>query len=1009
MPDISRTIHIEGDISKFIESLEQVNSKLDALADKAKLVMPSFDNFKLPQGGTLDNVKSKTSFLGGSGKLPGAMAQVPAGKGAGGRSLPTPSPSDWVKLAESYLPVESEVSGILKTARTTGSATGKVLAKIDKALQGAFAPIMARLDALAPRQTQPQPAHALPVPEVQSKPTQPANALASPSVSKVSSRQSTTTATAAGGATPAEQERLAARLQAAGATQAEAAQAAGLPAPVKTATPKPTKPLGIPKSVSQKAKKATQPNGIVDYALGAASSAAGPLGAAVGIGSLAAGVAFGMQFAPKISSLAQSLSMLKDNSLYRSVLSAPSVQRGLTTPTDVSSTMASVISSGRIAKGANAWVFALKDATAAAGFARAVGLQPTQGGSLLSVAQAAGATAPGKGSQYLAEVFNAAKTSGMPTAVYSEQLQGLTASLQSTSIPKEAPQYLANVAALGSAAGVPALSGNRVAGTLSAYNSAMASGSLLQGLPGPIALSVMKDTLGHTPHTVGQVFRAYEGGISGPKQFGRLLETMRTLYSPGNPSQRNYYYLDQLLKPLGGYGSASATKLEKNVLGASSAQFQKMISKLETSPSTNPKALQQAEAKFVASYGGKAVGITSGLEVAGGQTFAGLAGPLNALSGVLRHLQGPVQAIALELGAGLGLQALGGLLRGGGLGGFFPGGGGGGIGGAGVAGGAADGAVTAGVAGETAAAGGAAIAGGIGSTALDAAGAVLGGAATFLPPVAGVAAGMAAGNYILGYPSRHPAQQHLWGSKGASGVMRNITDTLTPNIRPTASVSRFVKQFAPMAKKVSQATGLSKSFVLGEWANETNWGSSKAFVLNHNLEGLKPYGGLVPGKDSKYAGFSGYKSFIKADIATLTAPRYAKALKAAQAGASPRAVASLLHTEGFATSPTFAQTVAATTREAQAALRAYNNTTAPVTKLHAQTQSKSGGYLQFQPSHLPQTAPYNGHSQATFAVPGGRIHITVQHELSNAVHASEQWVADLANRLAPHVTHGGQP
>jgi len=76
----------------------------------------------------------------------------------------------------------------------------------------------------------------------------------------------------------------------------------------------------------------------------------------------------------------------------------------------------------------------------------------------------------------------------------------------------------------------------------------------------------------------------------------------------------------------------------------------------------------------------------------------------------------------------------------------------------------------------------------------------------------------------------------------------------------------FAAQVLPYAQAAELATGVLVSVILAQWANETDWGTSPAWVVGHNPAGISP-GGVIARYPSVRAGVSAY-------IATMFDPDY---------------------------------------------------------------------------------------------------------------------------------------
>ncbi|CAA7602453.1 amidase [Acididesulfobacillus acetoxydans] len=141
-------------------------------------------------------------------------------------------------------------------------------------------------------------------------------------------------------------------------------------------------------------------------------------------------------------------------------------------------------------------------------------------------------------------------------------------------------------------------------------------------------------------------------------------------------------------------------------------------------------------------------------------------------------------------------------------------------------------------------------------------------------------------------------QQLMYRDSGGSGMSLS------------GSSKDFVSKMSPYAQQASQRTGLPASYILGQWGEESGWGTSAAARQNLNFAGIKPFGGLSAGPDSKYAGFGSLNEFVRAYSNTINSSRYTGARNAAMSGASARDVFDLLHREGYAADPNYGSTVA---------------------------------------------------------------------------------------------------
>jgi hypothetical protein len=228
--------------------------------------------------------------------------------------------------------------------------------------------------------------------------------------------------------------------------------------------------------------------------------------------------------------------------------------------------------SGLRAGGTKTWAFALRDATAAAEFARAMGLTIEQGGEILGIGQLVGAVTPGNAAAWLSKVGAAAIASGMTGQAFVQGLQQLLTATYGQTLPTGLPNLLSGVSALGNAFGIVGLRGSNAAATISALNQAVVSGQMLSGLPGPVSYLTMSALLGRPPSSVLDIYRSYEQGITSAPQFARLMTVMRAVYRAGQIP-----LLDQMLASVGGAGGLLGTQLENKLFSLPNRQFQQVM------------------------------------------------------------------------------------------------------------------------------------------------------------------------------------------------------------------------------------------------------------------------------------------------------------------------------------------------------------------------------------------------------------------------------------------------
>jgi hypothetical protein len=97
-----------------------------------------------------------------------------------------------------------------------------------------------------------------------------------------------------------------------------------------------------------------------------------------------------------------------------------------------------------------------------------------------------------------------------------------------------------------------------------------------------------------------------------------------------------------------------------------------------------------------------------------------------------------------------------------------------------------------------------------------------------------------------------------------------MTDKLSPG--------SFVATYGPLAQQASrQLGGLAVGCILGQWAVETGWGSSK-LAGDHNLAGMRyygsPYGGVAVVDVGGFIGFRTLPDFLTGYEHTMRLPYY---------------------------------------------------------------------------------------------------------------------------------------
>ena len=158
-----------------------------------------------------------------------------------------------------------------------------------------------------------------------------------------------------------------------------------------------------------------------------------------------------------------------------------------------------------------------------------------------------------------------------------------------------------------------------------------------------------------------------------------------------------------------------------------------------------------------------------------------------------------------------------------------------------------------------------------------------------------------------------------------AAVAKEVPKTVAKTVRePTENQINFVHQHAQVANKVSRATGIPASFMIGQAGHETGWGKSNIQLKNgepsFNLFGIKAgagwsgkvaevttteyVGGVAHKRTARFRAYDSYEDSFK-DYARMISdsPRYAKVRLQTT---SPQAFASGLQKAGYATDPDYA-------------------------------------------------------------------------------------------------------
>ena len=79
--------------------------------------------------------------------------------------------------------------------------------------------------------------------------------------------------------------------------------------------------------------------------------------------------------------------------------------------------------------------------------------------------------------------------------------------------------------------------------------------------------------------------------------------------------------------------------------------------------------------------------------------------------------------------------------------------------------------------------------------------------------------------------------------------------------------AQFVSTFLSEAQICASGTGLNPCLFLAQWADETGWGTSRAFSVCRNLAGINPFNGYSD--CDGYAQFSSYTESAHAEVTVL--------------------------------------------------------------------------------------------------------------------------------------------
>ena len=171
-----------------------------------------------------------------------------------------------------------------------------------------------------------------------------------------------------------------------------------------------------------------------------------------------------------------------------------------------------------------------------------------------------------------------------------------------------------------------------------------------------------------------------------------------------------------------------------------------------------------------------------------------------------------------------------------------------------------------------------------------------------------------------------------------------------PGAKPSGggagNVDAFVRQYAPLAQRVSRQVGVAPEALLGQWGLETGWGKS-VIPGTSNLGNIKDFSGRgVQATDNMTGSRDGYRAYDNAeafgdDFAGLIARRYKSAIGS---GSDPQRYFAALKMGGYAEDPDYVSKGVAAAKMAAQALGAGGQSSGrdPYTNTQAQTKQERG-------------------------------------------------------------------
>lgn len=177
--------------------------------------------------------------------------------------------------------------------------------------------------------------------------------------------------------------------------------------------------------------------------------------------------------------------------------------------------------------------------------------------------------------------------------------------------------------------------------------------------------------------------------------------------------------------------------------------------------------------------------------------------------------------------------------------------------------------------------------------------------------MAGVGAGTTA--VQRGIHGELPSVAEVFG--GAIGGAAGGIGHHLPGVREEAPAQQsFVEQVTPYAERASQATGIPTDVIVGQWAHESNFGTSHVAETTGNLAGIKTPGAAASGAET-YQPFGDMGAFTDKYISMINHSRYDNVRDIAKNGGSAKEIGDALHQAGYAEDPHYGDKLAARTSQ----------------------------------------------------------------------------------------------